>query len=114
MILLELDTWTNNKLPEGVTGRGTGLSSEPTVAFKVQLGAFKDASAISFSNVSHLGFIEKQLRSNGLTYVYISSFKTLDEARLARTKAKEKGVEAPFIVAFKNGVRVNISDVVNN
>lgn len=110
----ELDTWTNNKLPEGVTGRGTGLSSEPAVAFKVQLGAFKDASAISFSNVSHLGFIEKQLRSNGLTYVYISSFKTLDEARAARAKAKEKGVESPFIVAFKNGVRVNISDVVNN
>ncbi|WMX16824.1 MULTISPECIES: SPOR domain-containing protein [unclassified Aureispira] len=110
----ELDTWTNDKLPEGVTARGVSLPAEPTVAFKVQLGAFKDASDISFSNVSHLGLIEKQKRSNGLTYVYIASFKTLDEARVARSKAKEKGVESPFIVAFKNGVRVNISDVVNN
>jgi tetratricopeptide (TPR) repeat protein len=109
----ELNTWTNDKLPEGVTPRGTASSSQ-VVAFKVQLGAFKDASDISFSNVSHLGLIEKQKRANGLTYVYISSFKTLDEARTARAKAKEKGVESPFIVAFKNGVRVNISDVVNN
>jgi len=110
----ELDTWTNNKLPEGLTARGVTSPSTPVVAFKVQLGAFKDASAISFSNVSHLGLIEKQKRSNGLTYVYLSSFKTLDEARAARSKAKEKGAESPFIVAFKNGVRVNISDVVNN
>jgi len=111
----ELDTWTNNdKLPEGLTARGTELPTTPVVAFKVQLGAFKDASDLSFSNVSDLGFIEKQKRSNGLTYVYISSFKTLDEARAARSKAKEKGAESPFIVAFKNGVRVNISDVVNN
>jgi hypothetical protein len=111
----ELDTWTNDKLPEGVTARGASLpAAEPVVAFKVQLGAFKDASDLSFSNVSDLGFIEKQKRSNGLTYVYISSFKTLDEARAARSKAKEKGVESPFIVAFKNGVRVNISDVVKN
>lgn len=110
----ELNSWTNNKLPEGVTARGTTNPSTPVVAFKVQLGAFKDASAISFSNVSHLGLIEKQKRSNGLTYVYISSFKTLDEARAARSKAKERGAESPFIVAFKNGARVNISDVVNN
>lgn len=110
----ELNTWTNNQLPDGLNARGTGLPSDAVVAFKVQLGAFKDASTISFSNVSYLGLIEKQKRSNGLTYVYISSFKTLDEARIARAKAKEKGVESPFIVAFKNGVRVNISDVVNN
>ncbi|BDS09974.1 carboxypeptidase-like regulatory domain-containing protein [Aureispira anguillae] len=109
----ELNSWTNETLPEGVTPRGTADLSKPTVAFKVQLGAFKDANNTSFKNISHLGMIEKEKKSNGLTYFYISSFNTLDEARVARTKAKEGGVPAPFIVAFKNGVRVKISDVVN-
>lgn len=111
----ELDTWTSETLPEGMTPRGgaTPVVDKPAVAFKVQLGAFKDANNTSFSNISHLGMIEKEKKSNGLTYFYISSFKTLDEARVARTKAKESGVASPFIVAFKNGVRVNISDVVN-
>ncbi len=84
------------------------------VEFKVQLGAFQKAESISFNNLNHLGFIEKEKRSNGLTYFYLSSFKTLDEARQARTKAKEAGVASPFIIAFKNGKKVKISAVTPN
>jgi len=112
----EHNTWANNDIKETTTPRGTTTETvEKTaeVAFKVQLGAYKDAEKISFSHISHLGMIEKKKQANGLTYFYISSFKTLPEARVARTKAQESGVPSPFIVAFKNGVRVKISDVVN-
>lgn len=111
------DNWANNDLPDGLTARGNTPpvveNAAPIVVFKVQLGAYKKAENISFSNVSHLGMIEKTRRGNGLTYFYIADFKTLDEARAARSKAKESGVPAPFIVAFKDGKQVNISDVVN-
>lgn len=94
----------------------TATASNPTVdkiAFKVQLGAFKNAEGVDFSNLEGLGYIEQQKKANGLTYVYLSSFKTIEDARVARTKVKDSGVPAPFIVAFRNGVQVNISEVLN-
>ncbi len=104
--------WTNNSPPSTST---PAPSTKPTntVAFKVQLGAFKDTKSINFSQLEGMGYIEQQKKANGLTYVYLSSFKTIEDARVARTKVKDKGVAAPFIVAFKNGVQVNISDVLN-
>lgn len=111
------DSWATNKdianNPD-FTPRGGTTASEPVVAFKIQLGAFKEADNISFSHISHLGKIEKTKKQNGLTYFYLSNFRTIEDARLARSKAQEGGVASPFIVAFKNGVQVNISDVVKN
>ena len=100
----------NNDLNE-VTGNTDSDIQEAIIAFKVQLGAYKEAEEISFKNISHLGEIEKETKANGLTYFYISSFKTLLEARNAKTKALDLGIIAPFIVAFKNGTQVKISEV---
>ena len=111
----EHNNWATEAVRE-TTPRGgvaTPVEDATAVAFKVQLGAFEKPDAISFSNISHLGMIEKRKQGN-LTYFYISSFKTLEEARTARAKAQEGGVPSPFIVAFKNGVRIKISDAVAN
>lgn len=111
--------WTTNApnaTPPGTTGRGIEpvAPTTPSVVFKVQLGAFKDAKSINFKSLEHLGQIEKRTKANGLTYIYLSSFKTIEDARVARTKVKESGkVPAPFIIAFKNGVQVNLSEVMN-
>ncbi|MCP4440227.1 MAG: hypothetical protein GY810_14885 [Aureispira sp.] len=96
---------------KGMTPRD-GEATGKGVEFKVQLGAFKDATKTSFNNLSNLGSIEKQKRSNGLTYYYLASFKTLDSARSARVKAQKKGVDTAFVVAFKDGKKVKISDVI--
>jgi len=105
------DNWaTNDNTPPPANEEPTTTTG---VEFKVQLGAFKDPEGIAFSNLNHIGLVEKQKRSNGLTYFYISSFKTLEAARNARSQAKTSGIESPFIVAFKNGRRVKISDVVS-
>lgn len=109
-----VDNWTNNSVPATPPRGTTTVKPTPTtdvVAFKVQLGAFKDPKSISFSQLNDMGYIEQQKKSNGLTYFYLSSFKTIEDARVARTKVKDSGVAAPFIVAFKNGTQVNISDV---
>lgn len=114
-----MSNWTTNApdaTPPGTSGRGLqpAAPAAPAVAFKVQLGAFKDAKSIDFKTLENLGQIEQRTKANGLTYVYLSSFKTIEDARVARAKVKESGkVPAPFIVAFKNGVQVNLSEVIN-
>ncbi|MGH1336754.1 MAG: SPOR domain-containing protein [Aureispira sp.] len=108
-----VNSWTNNSTPTNNNTPVSTPSAADVVAFKVQLGAFKDAKSINFSQLEGMGYIEQQKKSNGLTYVYLSSFKTIEDARVARTKVKDSGVAAPFIVAFKNGVQVNISEVLN-
>ena len=102
---------TNNNTLNDDSANTESNVKEAIIAFKVQLGAYKQAEEISFSNISHLGEIEKEKKANGLTYFYISSFKTLVEARIAKTKALDLGIIAPFIVAFKNGTQVKISEV---
>lgn len=111
-----VSNWTNNNSTLNTAPNSTTLGNErikDEVAFKVQLGAFKDAKSINFAQLEGMGYIEQQKKANGLTYVYLSSFKTIEDARAARTKVKERGVVAPFIVAFKNGVQVNINEVLN-
>ena len=111
-----VNNWTNNNATFDAQPNSAPLGNErikDEVAFKVQLGAFKDAKSINFSQLEGMGYIEQQKKANGLTYVYLSSFKTIEDARAARTKVKERGVVAPFIVAFKNGVQVNINEVLN-
>lgn len=108
-----VDGWTTSG---STPASNTATTTQPTVdkvAFKVQLGAFKNVEGVDFSNLEGLGYIEQKKKANGLTYVYLSSFKTIEDARVARTKVKDSGVAAPFIVAFKNGVQVNISEVLN-
>ncbi len=103
-------------LPEGTNSRGSNNdidTNSEKIAFKIQLGAYQQADEISFSKISHLGLIEKEKKDNGLTYFYISGFNTLPEARNVRSKALEEGIIAPFIVAFKNGLQVNLSEVIS-
>ncbi len=79
---------------------------------KIQLGAYKDPSKAQLPDLSELGTLEMiRIEESGLTCFYLSGYKTLDEARKALSKAKEKGVEKPFIVAFKNGKKVDLSEV---
>ena len=108
------DIESTDKIPEGTTARGATSDSPEALAFKVQLGAYQQADAISFSNISHLGSIEKEKKANGLTYFYLASYPSLDAARKVRTLALKEGIIAPFIVAFKNGTQVNLSDVLND
>lgn len=104
----DYDSWANN--PTEVTSTPNRLESG--VEFKVQLGAYSKPEVISFASINHLGLIEQRKQGNGLTYFYITGFKTIEKARAARVEAQAKVGGAPFLVAFKDGVKVNISDVV--
>lgn len=81
------------------------------IEYKVQLGAFRDPEKVSFSQIEELGILEMQLGDNGLTYFYLAGYKSLDAAQRAKSLAIERGTQSPFVVAFKNGVRVPLSEV---
>ncbi|WCL81901.1 tetratricopeptide repeat protein [Saprospira sp. CCB-QB6] len=108
------NSYADNQLPEGTTARGGAslLPAERPLEFKVQLGAYKDASAANYPDLSQIGRIERQLNpNNGLTYFYLGGYSNIDDARKADTEVKQKGLKS-FIVAFKDGNKIPVSQAV--
>lgn len=106
------DNYADNPNLDGTTGRG-GSTVRP-LEYKVQIGAYKKPESANFPDLSHVGKLEKRInRSNGLTYFFVTGYTSLDDARKARVKVESAGVKSAFIVAFKNGARVPLTDAVN-
>jgi cell division protein FtsN len=86
--------------------------SAAKVEYKVQIGAYKDPSKATLPDLKGIGVKEGLLnKENGLTYVYLKGFKTIDEAKTAVKKAEEKGIVKPFVVGFKDGKKVELKDL---
>ena len=82
------------------------------VEYKVQIGAYKDPSKSKLPDLTGIGVKEQLLNAdNGLSYIYLKGFKSLDEAKAAVKKAEEKGILKPFVVAFKDGKKVELSEL---
>lgn len=106
------DNYADNPNLDGTTGRG-GSTVRP-LEYKVQIGAYKKPESANFPDLSHVGKLEKRINSsNGLTYFFVTGYTNLDDARKARVRVESSGVKSAFIVAFKNGNRVPLTDAVN-
>ncbi len=108
--------WADNQTKTNWESDNKTANNKPVVAnksveYKVQLGAFKEPEKVSFNNLADLAPIEKQLNPNGLTYFYLSGFETLNAAQQAKDRAAARGVQAPFVVGFKNGNRVALAEI---
>lgn len=86
----------------------TELAKEEGLAFRVQLGAFKEKpTSEKYNNIPDLFIIE----SDGL-YKYMSgSFLTFEEAAKHKIKMVVAGFKGGFVVAYKDGQRVKLSTV---
>jgi len=84
------------------------LVKENTVAFRVQLAAFKNKpTAPKYSNIPQLFIIE----SNGIFKYMSGSFSTFEEAARHKVKMVVAGFEGAFVVAYKDGQRVKLESV---
>lgn len=89
------------------------VNLESNYQFGIQLGVFQADYEKDFSSLKDLGKVTSIQKANGLTYFYLQSFETIDQARAAKLKIQEKGIVDPFVVAFKNGVQVPLSEALN-
>ncbi len=78
--------------------------------FRVQLGAFRQPQTINFDHLADLGFISTMQQPDGLTFFYLGSFTHIESAQNARNQAQTRGVQAPFVVAFKGGKRISVTE----
>ncbi|MCO6163564.1 N-acetylmuramoyl-L-alanine amidase [Flavobacterium sp. NRK F7] len=81
------------------------------IQFKVQLSASSTKIATSPSNFKGLNGVH--VEQSGKIYKYL--FGSEDSYELAQnklTEAKNKGFESAFIVAYKDGVKINLSDAI--
>lgn len=93
---------TKTNYPDAVFAKGT--------EFRVQLGAFRQTEGINFDHLVDLGFISVMRQADGLTFFYLGSFTHLESAQNARNQAQTRGVQAPFVVAFRGGTRISVAE----
>ena len=84
------------------------LAKESGIAFRVQLGAFKQKpNSAKYKNIPGLFIID----SNGI-YKYMSgSFSSFEEAAKHKVKMVVAGFNGAFVVAYKDGERVKLRTV---
>jgi hypothetical protein len=86
------------------------------IVFKVQIGVFRNLitqeNRDRFMKLAGNQKLDYTLNNNGL-YVYtIGNFNTFEEAVLTRDKLVSGGINDAFVVVFKNGVKIPLSQVV--
>ncbi len=100
-------TQMKNEKPKGIPGFAVGNPNEGIV-FKVQIGAFrnKDLSKFIDNNPNFSGEEE-----GGVKKYSIGIFRDYWEADAFKKYMREMGVKDAWIVAYKDGQRVDIKDV---
>lgn len=77
--------------------------------FKVQLMASGKNIALNGSNFNGLGELSKEPYKNLFRYMY-GNANTFEEAKKLKKNADAKGYATSYIVAYKDGLRIPITD----
>ena len=83
------------------------------VTFKVQLAASGKKIDPKPSNFKGLKEVERD-KEDGLFKYYYGSTSDYNQIQVIRTFAQQKGYPSAYIVAYKNGKRVNLSQVLKS
>jgi N-acetylmuramoyl-L-alanine amidase len=83
--------------------------STEKIEFKVQISASSKNLETKPENFNGLKNVSKE-KGNVIYKYYYESAPTYEDAKKNLSVAKEKGFESSFIVAFKNGEKINISE----
>lgn len=100
MISQSVETVSSNKAAE---------NSKPV--FKVQLSASSKRLELLPKNFNGLKNISVTYENRVYKYMY-GETADYDEAKKQLSQAKEKGYNSAFLIAFKNGTKINIQDVI--
>lgn len=99
-----------------ITTQNTPLTNEAEVyedvLFKVQIAASKQKLDIKPQNFKGLSMISREQEA-GLYKYYYGSTSDYTQVKTLQQEAKQKGYTTAFIVAFQNGKKANIADIIN-
>lgn len=100
---------TVNEIPENELPESSGqVSLSGEQVYKVQIGAFKKKlSGKVFGDASDLSYVKGD---DGLWRYYSGTFSTREEAAKHRIDLLEDGYKGSFIVVFKEGERLTLSE----
>uniref|UniRef100_UPI00404A882A N-acetylmuramoyl-L-alanine amidase n=1 Tax=Flavobacterium sp. TaxID=239 RepID=UPI00404A882A len=96
-----------NKTPV-VENKPAAVANE--VVFKVQIAASGTKVALESQNFKGLSPISAIQEGSMYKYMF-GEYKSLEDARKGQLEAKDKGYATTFIVAFKEGRKVNLKDL---
>ncbi|MCW1148734.1 N-acetylmuramoyl-L-alanine amidase family protein [Flavobacterium lacisediminis] len=86
-------------------------TTEKGIVFKIQISASTKELATTPSNFKGLSPIS--VESAGSLYKYFfASEKNYDSAKQKLEEAKQKGYSTAFIVAYKDGIKINVTDAI--
>lgn len=82
------------------------------IVFKVQVGAYRNPENFTASAVKSLGKVESDSYPDGITRFTQKEYTTLKQAESHRQKAIGKGQKDAWIVAFVDGKRYTLEDLI--
>ena len=101
-----------NPQPETVTKNSKQVGDVALPLFKVQLSATR--KRVELVPINFKGLNNVSVTYEGGVYKYMFGETTdYNEAKKYLSEAKAKGYASAFLIAFKNGAKVNIQDVIN-
>ena len=114
--LPEEDVYTPEEIAEREKNKNNIKSIEESeiktgeTVFRVQLGAYrKSVSTDIFKGVEVIAFPSEE----GITKYLTGSFETYKDANIHKDKMKEQGFSDAWIVAYKDGKRVGVSQLIS-
>jgi len=82
------------------------------IVFKVQVGAYRNPEKFTASAVKSLGKVESESYPDGITRFTQKEFTTLKQAEAHRQKTIGRGQKDAWIVAFVDGKRYTLEDLI--
>jgi len=83
------------------------------MVFKVQIGAYRKPQNFKYKNLKEFGTAEVSDYPDGITRFTQQQFTTVNKAEALRQKVIAKGQKDAWIVAFVNGKRYTLEELIN-
>ena len=83
------------------------------LVFKVQIGAYRKPQNFKYKNLKEFGNAESPDYPDGITRFTQQQFTTINKAEGLRKKIIGKGQKDAWIVAFVNGKRYTLEELIN-
>ena len=79
------------------------------ISFMVNIGAYRKNHELKFPELSGIGTVES-ITKKGITYYFLTGFKTLSTAEQARKQSVSKGIKDATISVYRNGDKIKIDE----